>query len=60
MPKHLTIFLLAALVYSTDKLPCTVFIIEALVAVLVFATDKLPGASSFFSAGNFADALSFI
>ena len=60
MPQHLTIFLLAALVYSTDKLLCTVFIIEALVTVLVFATDELPGASSLFGAGNFADALSFI
>ena len=47
---------MAILVCTTDELPRTVFISDALVAVLVWATDEFSGAAFFFGAGELADA----
>ena len=44
IPKNLTAFLPAALVWSTGEFPVTVFILDALVAILVSATDEFPRA----------------
>ena len=50
----------AILVCTTDALPRTVFISDALMTNLVWATDKILRAASLFGAGPFTDTLSFV
>ena len=50
----------AILVCTTDALPRTVFISDALMTNLVWATDKILGAASLYGAGPFANTLNAI
>ena len=51
---------MAVLVCTTDKLPRTVFISDALMTNLVWATDAISEAAFLLVAGEFADALTSV